>query len=209
MGIKGCPVDGDERTRGLVPQECQGESEKHKPSRRIRDRVVCRTKSDECSSCNILTSFVGFKKCHEFLSELDEFVLAEEVEDVVARDKVGKAEAATNGDYDVRYKDDDGADDDAGDEAGDEADNEDDGDNEGDDENEGDYSNWENCDSNGGDAPELLFYVSGKRKIPACAVNATEEGAKGHQEKDMQVLWICMLWDIERRDVCGVDREGS
>jgi len=36
VGIKLDPVDGDECIRGLVPQECQGQSEQQKPRRRIR-----------------------------------------------------------------------------------------------------------------------------------------------------------------------------
>ena len=46
----------------------------------------------------------------------------------------------------------------------------------------GDCSNWENGDSNGGDVPEFLFSVSGERKVPACTMNATEDGATDQQE---------------------------
>jgi len=44
MGIKPCPVNGDECTRGLVPQECHSQSEKHKPSSSVREHVVYRKK---------------------------------------------------------------------------------------------------------------------------------------------------------------------
>jgi len=46
MGIKPCPVNGDECTRGLVPQECHSQSEKHKPSSHVREHVVCRKNVD-------------------------------------------------------------------------------------------------------------------------------------------------------------------
>src|SRR6266511_3555373 len=95
----------------------------------------------------------------------------------------------------------------AGDEDGDDGDDDDGegGDNE--DENEGGCSNWENGDSNGGDTPEYLFCVSGEKKMPACTMNATEEGAKRNEEQDLHVLGISMFWNVERRDVCGLRRE--
>ena len=66
------------------------------------------------------------------------------------------------------------AEDEAEDEGEDEKDEEDDSEGRG-------YTNWLNGDSSGGDAPEILFCVSGERKIPPCTMNATEDGAKDKQ----------------------------
>jgi hypothetical protein len=37
--IELCPVDGDECSRGQVPQECQCQSKQYKPGRHIRERA--------------------------------------------------------------------------------------------------------------------------------------------------------------------------
>ena len=68
---------------------------------------------------------------------------------------------------------------------------------------------WDYCDSERCDAPEFLFCVSGEWKVPTSTVNGTENGAKGKQEQGVEVMGISMLWDVERRDVCGVNGEGN
>ena len=78
----------------------------------------------------------------------------------------------------------DGGEDDGEDDEDDTDDNEDDNeDNEGD--GDGVCTNWRNGDNNGGDAPELLFSISGERKIPPCTMNATEDGAKDKQKEEV------------------------
>jgi len=37
----------------------------------------------------------------------------------------------------------------------------------------------------------------------------TKDDAKGHQEPDVYVFGIPMLWYVEGRDMFGVNREGS
>jgi len=130
VGIKFCPVDSNECIRGLVPQECQGQSEKHKPSERIQEHVDrrCPWHFRDCfeNVCNGLKEH-GFEVVGEVVDEVGEG------EDEVgeAEDEVGEAKKA---------------DDEADDEAEDEADE---GDNDSDevgDEKHGGHSNWENGD---------------------------------------------------------------
>jgi len=51
--------------------------------------------------------------------------------------------------------------------------------------------------------PEFLFCVSEERKVQSCTMNAAKDRAKGHEERGVQVLGISVLWNIERRNVCG------
>lgn len=188
MGIKHCPVNGDECTVGLVLQECHGQSKKHKPSRRIQEHVVYQKKGEYGDLILIETGYNDRKgESNDGVDEADDGVdyAGSQVED-----EVGEAKAASDG-----------------------ADNEDDGDEDGGDDNEGDEgggqrSDWDNGDSERGDAPEFLSCVSGERKIPPCTMNGTEGGGKGNQEQDVQVLGISVLWNVERGDVGGISREG-
>ena len=79
---------------------------------------------------------------------------------------------------------------DEGEDDNDEEDDNDDNEDDKEDDNEGGggdgaCTNWINGDSNGGDAPELLFSISGERKIPPCTMNATEDGAKDKQKQEV------------------------
>ena len=40
-------------------------------------------------------------------------------------------------------------------------------------------------------------------------MNPTEDGAKDHQEKDVEVPGVSMRWNVEGRNVCGISGEGS
>ena len=56
------------------------------------------------------------------------------------------------------------------------------------------YTKRMNGDSNGGEAPELLFCVSGERKIPPCTMNATEDGTKDKQRQEVGKL----MFELEK-----------
>ena len=64
-------------------------------------------------------------------------------------------------------------------------------------------------DNERGDTPEHQLEERGERKIPCCTMNATENGGKSKEEKGNPVPAILMLWTIEHRHVCVVNREGS
>ena len=72
-----------------------------------------------------------------------------------------------------------------------------------------DCDDWKDGDSERGDTPENLLGVRGERKVPSCTMNATENGAKNQQEEEVPVQVILVKWSIERRNVCGVNWEGS
>jgi len=57
--------------------------------------------------------------------------------------------------------------------------------------------------------PEFLFFVGGEWKVPSCTMNATEDGAEDKEGQYVPVLGISMPWNVERRHVCGMGREGS
>jgi len=116
------------------------------------------------------------------------------------------AEAENEVDDNKKNCDDNDGDDDEDDAAND---GEDDGVDYEDDGEDESCTNWDNSDSKGGDAPEFLFCGSVERKIPPCTMNATEGGAKDQQEQRVQVLGILMPWNVERRDMCGISRDGS
>jgi len=141
-----------------------------------------------------------------------------EVADGVQDTGADVAASDDNNDYLDEEGDEDG--DDEGDEEEDDANdpNEEDSDDDNDegdeadqdgDESDGDCSNWESGDNKRGDAPELLFGVSGEGKTPPCTMNGTEYDAKGPQEGDVEGFRMAMLWNVERRNVCGVSGEGS
>lgn len=212
MGIEFCPVDSDECAGGLVPQECHGQSEKHKPSTPIREHEVCRKSLDWCHHLFVSVSRQQMEKVGE-VGEMDggqgrdgghkEGVLHEVG---AAEEAESEAEQATNEEED----DDENELDDKADEKGDGG--EDGGNDEGDqDDNsrEGNRGNWEDGDRHRGNMPEFLFRVSGERKIPACTMNDTEDGARDQQKQDVPVRGILMPWDVKCRDMSGSSREGS
>jgi len=199
VGIKLCPVDGDECTRGLVVQECQGQSEEQKPSGCIHEHVEYVKNYD----CGVYCGVSIGSGCKEHVDDLAG--VFDGVED----------HFPASGTSPYQDIDDDGINDEAGNGADDGADDDDDSDNDENDddaygednETEGDCSNGKYSDNQRSDVPELLFCVSGERKVPSCTMNATEDGAKGDQERIVEQLGISVFWDVERRDVCGVSRE--
>jgi len=144
VGIKPRPVNGIKCIWWRVPQQCQGQSEKHEPSKCIHGHGDYES---QIAQDFVIIGF-GFKDC----------------------------EADFDGTID--------------------------------DEGDGEYSNWDNGDSEGGDTPKFLFCISGERKIPPCTMDSTEEGAKSNEEEGMKVRGISVSWNVEGRDVCGATGEG-
>ncbi len=65
MGIKLCPVDGNECSWGQVPQECQGLSKKYKPGSHICER---RDHNGQSAQDSIIIG-IGFQ---DYKEELDD-----------------------------------------------------------------------------------------------------------------------------------------
>ena len=75
-----------------------------------------------------------------------------------------------------------------------------------------DCDEWNDGDSERSDTPHHPLEIRGERKVPACTMNAAENGGKGQQEEDMIIKVIRFRprsRTVEHRNVGGIDREND